>query len=49
MMGDVAQPISSPVLVGRGAELARLGFALDRAAAGVPADMVDGVQGGSRP
>jgi hypothetical protein len=46
---DLRVSISSPVLIGRGAELARLGYALDRAAADVPADIVDGVQGGSRP
>jgi tetratricopeptide (TPR) repeat protein len=46
MIGDVTQPISSPVLVGRAAELARLASALDRAAAGEPcAVMVAGEAG----
>jgi predicted ATPase len=40
MIGNVVQPISSPVLVGRVAELAQLGSALERATAGGPAAVV---------
>ncbi len=40
MIGGVAQRVSSPVLVGRAAEVAQLRAALDRAAAGQPAVVV---------
>jgi DNA-binding CsgD family transcriptional regulator len=40
MIGGVARRVSSPVLVGRAAEVARLNAALERAAAGRPAIVV---------
>ena len=40
MIGGVAQRVSSPVLVGRDAEVAQLRAALERAAAGQPAIVV---------
>jgi predicted ATPase len=40
MIGGVARRVSSPVLVGRDAEVARLDAALERAAAGRPAIVV---------
>ena len=40
MIGGVAERVSSPVLVGRDAEAAQLGAALERAAAGEPAIVV---------
>ena len=40
MIGGVARRVSSPVLVGRDAEVARLKAALERAAAGRPAVVV---------
>jgi predicted ATPase len=40
MIGGVARRVSSPVLVGRAAEVARLNAALERAAAGRPAILV---------
>jgi predicted ATPase/DNA-binding CsgD family transcriptional regulator len=40
MIGGVSQRISSPVVVGRAAELARLGAGLERAATGVPVAVV---------
>ena len=40
MIGDVARRVSSPVLVGRDAEVAQLRAALERAAAGQPAIVV---------
>jgi DNA-binding CsgD family transcriptional regulator/tetratricopeptide (TPR) repeat protein len=40
MIGGVARRVSSPVLVGRDAEVVRLNAALDRAAAGRPAILV---------
>src|SRR5215218_5694286 len=40
MIGGVARRVSSPVLVGRDAEVARLNAALERAAAGRPAIVV---------
>src|SRR4029453_3369274 len=40
MIGGVARRVSSPVLVGRDAEAAQLGAALERAAAGRPAIVV---------
>jgi hypothetical protein len=49
MIGGVARRVSSPVLVGRDAEAAQLKAALERAAAGRPANVVLSLINNSEP